>query len=275
MPTPKRILVVDDEVNLTKTIRLFLERAGYSVYVANSGLEALRQIREHYFDMILLDLNMPEMDGIHIAKITKQNRPETKIIVVTGRKDQYEEELRTIQINDLVQKPIPMTELVEKVKQMLGESPSAPRVVGMSGIPKAKLLFVEHGDSVYTHLFSPYFKQLNDSKKSDYQMMIAEDTNKALSLVRLYQPDIVLLNTNMIDSYSGILKEFQDTRAIPKEIIVHGKELYAKSPDALGLDRNIVTAIEGGVYNEDYPRRLEEAVREIALRHGLVVAEKK
>ena len=57
---------------------------------------------------------------------------------------------------------------------------------------------------------------------------------------------------------------------MPREIIIHGKELYSKSPDELGFDRNKVTAIEGGFYNLDYPKRLCEAMGEICFRYGLV-----
>ncbi len=270
MPTPKKILIVDDEVNLTKFMEIALTESGYEVHIANAGLAALREVREHYFDLILLDLNMPEIDGIHVAKVTKEHRPKTKIIVVTGRKDQYEEQLKTIQVDDMIQKPVRMNDLLEKVKQILGPSPVIPKPIVTTGIPKAKILFIDHDDTVYNSLFYPYFKYLNSQKETNYELVFASDKDKAITWIKFNRPDMVFISTQAIEMYPDIQKEIQNTVAIPKEIIVHGMELYAKSLDELGLDRNQVTAVEGGMYNEDYPKRLAEVAREVAYRHGLV-----
>ena len=270
MPTPKKILIADDEANLTKFMEIALAESGYDTHIANTGLAALREVREHYFDLILLDLNMPEIDGIHVAKVTKEHRPNTKIIVVTGRKDQYEDELKSIQVDDMIQKPVRMNDLLEKVKQILGPSPVIPKPAVTSGIPKARILFIDHDDTAYDNLFYPYFKNLNSRLETKYELFFTRDKNQAITLIKLNRPDMVFIGTKAIEMYPDIQKEIQSTVAIPKEIIVHGMELYAKSPDELGLDRDKVTAIEGGMFNEDYPKRLAEVAREIAYRHGLV-----
>lgn len=272
MPTPKKILVVDDEAGLTKSIQAFLERAGYNVHVANTGFEALREIKEFYFDMILLDLNLPEIDGIHLAKITKEDRPETKIVIVTGRMDDYEDELKTIKVDEIIQKPVMMNELTERVKKILGVTPLIPKPLATSGTPKAKLLYIDRDDIVYSNLFSPYIKMKNGAKESEYELAFADDRNKASTLAHIYLPQIALITTEMVMANPGILSEIQTAEQMPREIIVHGKELYAKSPDELGFDRNKVTAIEGGFYNLDYPKHLEEAIRAICLRYGLITS---
>ena len=272
MPTPKKILVVDDEVGLTKTIQAFLERVGYSVHIANSGIGALRELREFYFDMVLLDLNMPEIDGIQVAKVSKQNRPEIKIIILTGRKDEYEDELKTLKVDEIIQKPVLMNELTDRVKKILGATPMIPKPLVTSGTPKAKLLYIDRDDIVYANLFAPYFKKNNEAKESEYEFTFTDDRAKAAILARIYLPQIALITTEMVLENPGILNEIQTAEQMPREIIIHGKELYSKSPDELGFDRDKVTAIEGGFYNLDYPRRLEEAIREICLRHGLTTS---
>ena len=270
MPTPKKILIVDDEVGLTKTMQMFLERAGYTAHIANSGMAALREIREFYFDMILLDLNMPEIDGIHVASVSREYRPGVKIIVVTGRKDEYEDELKTIKVDEIIQKPVLMNELTERVKKMLGATPIISKPLVTSGTPKAKLLYIDRTDVVYSNLFSPYIKMKNEAKESEYELAFTDDRGKASTLSHIYLPQISLITTEMIMANPGILNEIQTAEQMPREIIIHGKELYAKSPDELGFDRNRFTAIEGGFYNLDYPKRLEETIREICLRHGLI-----
>lgn len=273
MPTRMKILIVDDEVDLTKALDIFLTDAGYTVRVANDGQSAKDLLRELRYDLVLLDLNMPGIDGIHVAQVLKETWSNLPILVITGHKGEYEDRLRKLKINDehIMEKPLGLMELAEKVKMILGpgyheESKKAVK----SGIPKAKVLFIEPHDVVFNSLFYPYFNELNKSKRAAYELVLAEDKDKALTLIRIYQSDVILLNTAMIHVYADLQKELQDTKAIPKEIIVHGKELYLKKIRDLGLDPNEITAIEGGVYNLDYPKRLEEAVREIAYRHGLV-----
>ena len=104
--------------------------------------------------------------------------------------------------------------------------------------------------------------------------MFAEDKARAISMAVLGRPDIILLNTNMITMYQDLQKELEQIVAIPKEVIVHGLDLYRKKAEDLGLDRRKVTAIEAGTYEMVYPKKLEEAVRAIALRHGLVDGKK-
>lgn len=270
MPTPKKILIADDEKEFTEAIEAFFKSAGHKIMVANSGLEAMRLLREFYFDLILLDLNMPDFDGIHVARVSKQTRPETKIIVITGYKEQYEADLKTIKVEQIMSKPIGINDLQKKVTAILGAAPEPARTAVVSGRPKVRLLFIEHDDTVYANLFKPYFDNVTKSKEAIYELTLAEDKDKAMALARILRPDIVLLNTNAIEFYHDIQKELQQIVAIPKEIIVHGKELYAKHPKELGIDPDQVTAIEAGGYSMDYPKRLEEAVREIAFRCGLV-----
>jgi CheY-like chemotaxis protein len=77
------ILVVDDDPQVRKFFGQVLEEAGYSVYDACNGVEAKDLIQRVYFDVIILDLNMPEMDGFEVLKFAR-SEPDPKIIVVSG-----------------------------------------------------------------------------------------------------------------------------------------------------------------------------------------------
>ncbi len=273
MATQTKVLIIEDEKDITKGLEVFLADAGYTVHVAHDGPKAKELIREFRYDLVLLDLHMPDIDGSHIAKILKQTWPTLPIIVITGYKGEYEGKLKELNIHEhIMDKPLGLLDLARKMKMILGspDHKESGKIV-KDGIPKAKLLFIEHHDAVYNNLFSPYFNELNKSKKAAYQLAFAEDENNAFALVRMYQPDIILLNTDAINIYPDLKKEIQATVAIPKEIIVHGRELRLKKPAELGLDPEKVTAIEASQYDMEYPKRLEEAVREIAFRHGLVI----
>ncbi|MBI5590284.1 MAG: response regulator [Deltaproteobacteria bacterium] len=79
-----RILVVDDEARIRDACRLVLEDCGYGVCVASTGTKGLELIREQHFDIILLDLMMPELSGLDVLPEVKAQHPDTVVIVITG-----------------------------------------------------------------------------------------------------------------------------------------------------------------------------------------------
>ena len=81
---PQTILVVDDEPEIVKLVRAYLEGAGYRVVTAKDGREALLVTRHEKPDLIVLDLTMPEMDGIEFTRRLRQEK-NTPIIILTAR----------------------------------------------------------------------------------------------------------------------------------------------------------------------------------------------
>jgi DNA-binding NtrC family response regulator len=79
-----RILVVDDEVGIRAAIRRALERAGHEVILAVDGLEAARAIREGGADLALIDIHMPNMDGIELLVTFQAVAPAMPVIVMSG-----------------------------------------------------------------------------------------------------------------------------------------------------------------------------------------------
>lgn len=80
-----KILVVDDDRAVQMTIRLLLERAGHSVTVAGDGQKGLSAFESEDFDLLILDIFMPGMDGIETMRLIHQQRPTVPIIVSSGR----------------------------------------------------------------------------------------------------------------------------------------------------------------------------------------------
>jgi CheY-like chemotaxis protein len=80
-----RILVVDDDAAVQTTIRLLLERAGHSVVTASDGPKGLALCRSEDFDLLLLDVFMPGMDGFETMRMVRQQQPKLPIIVISGR----------------------------------------------------------------------------------------------------------------------------------------------------------------------------------------------
>jgi len=81
--TPK-ILVVDDEARIRNACKLVLDECGYEVCLAINGKDGLQQIHDHHYDIILLDLMMPELSGFDVLAQVKSLHPDTVVIVISG-----------------------------------------------------------------------------------------------------------------------------------------------------------------------------------------------
>ena len=84
MAKPLKILVVDDDVDVAESLADILEFDGHEVALANSGPEAVRHLERQAFDVALLDVVMPEMNGVDCLAKINELRPETKVFMVTG-----------------------------------------------------------------------------------------------------------------------------------------------------------------------------------------------
>ena len=78
------ILIVDDEEVVRRSHLRSLARTGCETRAAEDGEEAIRVMEEHPYDVILLDLRMPDLDGMDVLKIIKQRWPESEVVVITG-----------------------------------------------------------------------------------------------------------------------------------------------------------------------------------------------
>jgi DNA-binding NtrC family response regulator len=79
-----RILVVDDDVNICATLNLILKKRGWNVEIANTGKEAIDKSREHLFNVALLDIKLPDIEGTQLLKMLHETKPKMMKIIVTG-----------------------------------------------------------------------------------------------------------------------------------------------------------------------------------------------
>ncbi|MCG8550893.1 MAG: response regulator, partial [Desulfobacterales bacterium] len=82
--TPPLILTIDDEKNIRTSFKDTLEDNGYEVIAADNGRTGLEKVREHKPDLILCDLQMPEMNGFEVVRTVKKEFPKTPILIVSG-----------------------------------------------------------------------------------------------------------------------------------------------------------------------------------------------
>jgi len=120
----RQILVVDDEIGALTLIGIMLERGGFSVLRAQSGVAALQMLDEVTPDLIILDVMMPGKDGIELCGDIRQREQteRTPIIILSARGD-ADAIIRGIEAgaNDYLLKPILHHDLVSKIRTMLGQ----------------------------------------------------------------------------------------------------------------------------------------------------------
>lgn len=117
----KRILLADDDALNHKIISYFLEKEEMIITSADNGLEALQAINEHHFDVVILDINMPELSGEELMnqKATFQKNRETPFIALTGNATQeYKRNYLKIGFSDVIFKPFKPAEFIRKIKAL-------------------------------------------------------------------------------------------------------------------------------------------------------------
>jgi DNA-binding response OmpR family regulator len=118
----KTVLLVDDDPDVTTVFSLGLQDEGFDVYTYNDPLEALSQFRPNFYDLLLMDINMPQMDGIELSRRILELDTNVKICFITGGEANIEvlrELYPTRSIGCYIKKPVTIEELVKRVKAEL------------------------------------------------------------------------------------------------------------------------------------------------------------
>jgi DNA-binding response OmpR family regulator len=122
--SPKKILIVDDEVDLVETVRYPLEMEGFNVLVSYNGEDALSQARKEKPDLILLDLMLPKLDGYKVCRLLKfdERYRNIPILMLTAKTQEKDKALgMETGANDYITKPFDLDKLMEKVKGYLSK----------------------------------------------------------------------------------------------------------------------------------------------------------
>lgn len=114
----EKVLLVDDEKDFLEVMAERMTARGIEVSTASSAAEAIRLAEKESFDAIIVDLMMPEMDGIEALKLLKQKKPETQVILLTGHAT-LEKGIEAMKLGavDFLEKPADMNQLTQKIKK--------------------------------------------------------------------------------------------------------------------------------------------------------------
>jgi len=115
----KRILVVDDEKPLARALELKLTHEGFDVLSVNNGIEAIVALKKDYYDIVLLDLMMPQQDGFYVLEEVQRLKIKTTIIVSSnlGQKEDIARAAALGAVDYFVKSDTNLSDIVEKIKK--------------------------------------------------------------------------------------------------------------------------------------------------------------
>jgi DNA-binding response OmpR family regulator len=193
-----KILVVDDERMICDLLRNVLARHGHEVMVAMDGREAVALFREHRPGITLLDLHMPEMDGIAVLKQIRNVDPMAAVMMLTGGgTEALEQQARALGVTDFLKKGHSLTVLVDAMERALQQS-SQPVAAARSGDLQAPsggsqtpLVLVVDDEEMIRSLLTKFLTLRG------YRVRTAQNGMEALAQVGQETPHIVILDMYM------------------------------------------------------------------------------
>jgi DNA-binding response OmpR family regulator len=118
----KRVLIVDDDVSIRESLKKVLHDSGHDVLLAEDGEAAVKLLTNQKVDLLILDLEMPRLDGWDVFEGVRSRCPSLPVIMITGLITQLE--TRHIPgLDALLEKPIEVTVLLKKIEELLCEDP--------------------------------------------------------------------------------------------------------------------------------------------------------
>src|SRR5579883_2326450 len=126
MSTMARVLVVDDEPRILSFVSRALASAGFAVEGAEDGEEALKRVRTRRYDLVILDLLLPGLDGVTVLRHIMDHQPDQRVLVLSALSD-VETKVRCLETGacDYLSKPFALAELIARVRTRLQHSPGA------------------------------------------------------------------------------------------------------------------------------------------------------
>ncbi len=218
-----KILVIDDDRMNCDLLQAVLTRHGYDVHTATSGLEGLNLFRQHNPRVTVLDLRMPEMDGLTVLKEIRAIDPHAPVIILGGGATEVQEnQARALRVTDFVRKGLSLDVLVEGVNRVV-QQPA--RKQGANGGIAATGAVADTGETVLVVDDEQLVRDLLVQFLSlrGYRALGVKDGPEALSMVEQAPPDLILLDL-MLVGMNGVevLRRLRDKHFTGAIIIITG-----------------------------------------------------
>ena len=211
MPTESRkILIVEDEWKIARFIQMELEHEGFQTAIESNGRSALDRIMQEKFDLILMDLMLPEIDGIEVCKRVR-TISEVPIIMVTA-KDDIADKVTGLDTgaDDYLTKPFAIPELLARIRAALRKNKCRTAVAETELSVKNLILFPRRYEAQVNH-------QVVELTKKEYDLLeyLVRNKNIVLNRERILQKIWgyeYMGDTNVVDVYIRYLRSKLDER---------------------------------------------------------------
>lgn len=222
------VLVVDDEVAVADLLEDALTIGGYQTLRATNGMEALRLVREKSPDLLLLDINMPLMNGFEVLERLRGRGNDTPVLFLTARDDR-DDELHGLQLgaDDYVTKPFGVDELILRVQAVLRRTQKEPETVNILAAGPIEINFQNHQvtlDDKEVNLSPTEFKLLS---------YLIQNKNRVLTKQQLLS-NVWGINyeseTTVLDTYISYLRKKVDSQGLGLIKTVRGVGFQFKDP---------------------------------------------
>jgi two-component system, OmpR family, alkaline phosphatase synthesis response regulator PhoP len=197
-----RILLIEDETQIRKLMKLNLEMEGYEVVEALEGVQALELFDHQHFDIVVLDLMLPNIDGLQICETIRMKDKLIKIIIVSA-KDAVQDRIKGLKLgaDDYLTKPFDLEEFLLRVKNLEKRS-----------LPEEKILFDVFSFGVNTINFNDYYASTPEGR-------IDLTPKEALLLKMFVEKPNTVINRNQILQYVWGYDVYPSTRTIDNFIL--------------------------------------------------------
>lgn len=172
-----RLLIVEDEEQISRPLAKALEKKGFAVDVADDGRKGYEFAAVNEYDCIVLDLNLPEMDGIEVAKRLRKDKVTTSILMLTARSNQHQIwEGFESGSDDYLVKPFDFKELVYRIRAIIKRSSKNKQEILMaSGIQLDPLTMIVKKDNNFVKLNNKEFGMLEYLMRNSGRIISTEE----------------------------------------------------------------------------------------------------
>lgn len=204
----KRILIVEDEARIARVISLELKHEGYAVEIVDNGKDAINRAKEEKWDLILLDVMLPEMSGFEVLRRLRMVDEQTPVILLTARNSVFDKVNGLDHgANDYITKPFEMEELLARIRSAIRVATTAQAKKSASAMKVVDDLEVDEGARVVKRAGIPI--ELT-RREFDLLVFLMDHCNQVLSREQLLNEvwgfDYAG-ETNVVDVYIGYLRK--------------------------------------------------------------------
>lgn len=193
MVNQKIALVIDDDEAIVNSVKLILkEELNYLVLAATDPEMAVDSAKNYAFDLLILDLHMPKLDGFQVLELVRKKQPHVKVVVITGLYEQYQDRFKHVKVDKIIEKPIEPPQFAKDIIAIAG-SVDLPAAEETDRIPKAKILIVDDEPDMCETLK----EFIVEDALNRYEVEIAKDGSEGILMNNEFEPDILFFDIKM------------------------------------------------------------------------------